>query len=356
MTALQWKKQLLIRPEEVPPSQKDWEVLGAFNPGAIEMDGAAMLLVRIAERPRERREGYVALPRWDAAQGYVVDWLKEEEIEPIDARAVRIKSTGLVRLTFVSHLRLARHTPEGRVEWIEGVRLEPSTAWEEYGVEDPRITRIEDRYWITYVAVSRQGVATALASTSDFRQFERHGIIFAPENKDVVLFPEKVGGQFVALHRPNTAAAFSTPSMWIARSPDLIHWGEHERLFTGVSGWENERVGAGAPPIRVTEGWLEIYHGARRPDRPGEVGRYQSAAMLLDADNPARILRRTAAPILAISEPFERSGFVSEVVFPTGVVVRGDLLSVYYGAGDSCTAVAQTSLSDVVEQLEGLSS
>jgi predicted GH43/DUF377 family glycosyl hydrolase len=341
-----------MRPEDVPPSRSDWEVIGVFNPGIAVVGGRVMLLVRVAERPRERRAGYFALPRWDATRGFIVDWVDECDVEVVDSRLIRIKSTGLVRLTFVSHLRLARYTPGATVELVDDVRLEPVAEWEEFGLEDPRITRIGDHYWMTYVAVSRHGPATALASTSDFCQFERHGIIFPPENKDVVLFPEQVGGQYVALHRPTAATPFSRPAMWLARSDDLVHWGKHERLFSGASVWEDGRVGAGSPPIRAADGWLEIYHGNRRPVKTGEVGCYQAAAMLLDADNPARILRHSVAPILATSEPYERSGFVPDVVFPTGVTQHDDTLAVYYGAADTCTAVAQTSLSGLIEQLQ----
>ena len=170
----------------------------------------------------------------------------------------------------------------------------PDSEMEEFGVEDPRITAVNGRYYFTYVAVSRHGAATALASTTDFRQFERHGIIFCPENKDVVLFPEQVGGEFVALHRPNAATPFCRPEMWVARSPDLVRWGRHDCLHGGDAEWETGRVGAGTPPVRVEDGWLEIYHGNRQPTRPGEVGRYSTGLLLLDHDNPARIVSRTA--------------------------------------------------------------
>jgi beta-1,2-mannobiose phosphorylase / 1,2-beta-oligomannan phosphorylase len=352
--ALHWKKRVLLRPEDISPSHGDWEVIGVFNPGVAVIDGRVVLLVRVAERPRREQDGYVALPRWDATQGYVVDWVDESDVEALDSRVVRLKSTGLVRLTFVSHLRLVQDTPGAPMEMVENVRIEPHAEWEEYGVEDPRITEIDRRYWITYVAVSRHGAATALASTSDFRQFERHGIIFPPENKDVVLFPEAVGGQYLALHRPTTATPFSRPSIWLARSSDLVHWGKHEPVFSGASVWEDGRVGAGVPPIRTADGWLEIYHGNRRPTKLGDVGCYQAAAMLLDADRPARILRHSIAPILAASKPYERNGFVPDVVFPTGVVQRDDRLSVYYGAGDTYTALAETSLSDLTKKLQPL--
>ena len=169
---------------------------------------------------------------------------------------------------------------------------------EEFGVEDPRITPLDGRFYFTYVAVSRHGPATALASTADFRTFERHGVIFCPENKDVVLFPEQIGGAYAALHRPVCGTPFTRPEMWVARSPDLIHWGAHAPLTVAGGEWQSGRVGAGPPPIRVPDGWLAIYHGNRHPTRPGEVGAYYGGAVLLDPDDPARVLRRTPGAVL----------------------------------------------------------
>jgi predicted GH43/DUF377 family glycosyl hydrolase len=111
------------------------------------------------------------------------------------------------------------------------------------------------------------------------------------------------------------------------------------------------RVGAGTPPVRVEGGWLEIYHGSRRPERPGHVGDYQAAAFLLDADRPGRILRRTTDPILWPTEPYECEGFVPNVVFPTGIIPRDDTLLIYYGAADTCTAVAEMPVSAIVDRL-----
>jgi len=346
-----WKKKLLLGPDAVPPSHEGWEVVGVFNPGAIVVGERVVLLVRVAERSRQRRQGWFALPRWDPARGPTVDWVDENAVETVDPRVVRIRATGLVRLTFVSHLRVVWCGDGWTVEEGDPPLFYPQAEYEEYGVEDPRITRIRDRYWITYVAVSRHGAATALASTTDFCSFERHGIIFPPENKDVVLFPEPIAGRYAALHRPNPATHFSNPAMWLAWSTDLFSWGQHQPLFAGEGEWENGRVGAGCPPLHVGDGWLEIYHGNRRPIAPGEVGPYQAAAMLLDSFNPARVIRTSSRPILEPTEPFERQGFVPNVVFPTGIIERGDRLLVYYGAGDTYTAVAETSKSSVLECL-----
>lgn len=348
MTGRRRTTRLLLRPEDAPPSRGDFEVVGVFNPGAVRVAGEVVLLVRVAERPRERRAGFTGLPRWDPEVGLTVDWVSDAELEPVDPRMVRRRADGLVRLTFTSHLRVVR-CGEGRgVREITGIALEPRGVLEEFGVEDPRITPIGGRFWITYVAVSRHGPATGLAWTEDFRTFERSGMIFCPENKDVVLFPGRIGATFAALHRPVCGTPFSRPEMWVARSADLIHWGAHAPLLVAGGEWQAGRVGAGAPPIRVEEGWLEIYHGNRRPVRPGEVGTYHGGAILLDPEDPTRVLRRTPSPFFVPEADFEREGFVPDVVFPTGVVQDGESLLVYYGAADTFTAVAEFSRADVL--------
>ncbi len=352
MTVRRIETTLLLGPEQVRPTDERFEVVGAFNPGAVRTaSGEIVLLVRVAERPRERRPGYVGLPRWDAADGLTIDWLAESALEPLDPRVVRRRSDGLVRLTFISHLRVVRCGAGRAVSEVTDFVFTPTDVVEEFGVEDPRITAIDGRYYFTYVAVSRHGPATALASTVDFETFDRHGIIFCPENKDVVLFSERVGGDFTALHRPVCGTPFTRPEMWVARSPDLLNWGRHRPLRIHGGDWQSGRVGAGAPPIRVDGGWLEIYHGNRQPSIAGEVGTYYGAALLLDVDDPGRVIGQSREPILVPEADFETAGFVPNVVFPTGVVRLDDTLLVYYGAADSRTGVVAVSLSEVLATL-----
>jgi predicted GH43/DUF377 family glycosyl hydrolase len=347
---LELRKKRLLKPADVRPSSDELDVIGVLNPGVAELDGRVLLLARVAQRPRESRPGYTGLPRYSKGR-LIIDWVPDAELEVLDSRVVRVRNTGLVRLTFVSHLQVVRCHGADVVGDVESSVLMPEERWEEFGVEDARITPIDDRFYITYVAVSRHGAATALASTGDFREFRRHGIIFPPENKDVVIFPERIDGRYMALHRPNAATPFTTPEMWTARSDDLTSWGRHLPLFVGRSVWETGRVGAGVPPLRTPAGWLEIYHGNQRPMAAGQVGRYVAAAMLLDADDPSRLIRYAADPLFVPSEPFEREGFVQDVVFPTGAVERGDSLFVYYGASDTYTAVAEMRLGDVLARL-----
>ncbi|RMF91128.1 MAG: glycosidase, partial [Planctomycetota bacterium] len=134
-------------------------------------------------------------------------------------------------------------------------------------------------------------------------------------------------------------------------SPDLVHWGDHHRLTGGTLPWESDRIGPGVPPIPVNNDWLVIYHAAEQPAPPEKVGTYTASAWRLAGNAPHHMRARTAEPILVPSEPFEREGFVPNVVFPTGAVSHGDQLFVYYGAADTSTAVAEMSLRDIRDAL-----
>lgn len=360
--------QLLLRPQDVPPSQPDLQVMGVFNPGAVRWQGEVVLLVRVAERPSKDSSGRLALPRWQAGR-VVTDLCPERDADWIEPGIICSRADGLLRLTFTSHLQVV-YCGDGRSVRRLGAKFFPEGEHEEYGMEDPRLTIIGDRCFFTYVAVSRHGISTALASTTDFVTFHRHGVVFAPENKDVALFPEKIGGQYVALHRPVNAMPFARPQMWLARSADLSSWGSHEFLYGGSQAWESGRVGAGPSPIRTEQGWLVIYHGSRRRVAPGQAavapvtplsarqaatgqrGAYYGAALLLDLHNPHRILRRSKQPILEPRAEFERHGFVPNVVFPTGIVECGETLLIYSGAADENTSVVELSTKEILNGLE----
>lgn len=343
-----WEK-LVIGPNDLKPSRDDMQIIGVFNPGVTEVNGEVVLLARVAERFPQVREGKTGLPRFVPGEGIVIDWFDDEDLDKFDPRTYRIKSTGAIRLTFISHLRVIR-LADGKNVSSEGPIFSAAVRAEEYGVEDSRITTIGDTHYVTYVAVSRNGIYTCLASTKDFEQFKRHGIIFCPENKDVVLFPETIGGMYYALHRP--VSGFNIPEMWLAKSPDLVHWGGHEIFMGGDVNWHNDRIGAGAPPIKMDEGWLEIYHGNRRPRKAGELVYYTAGALLLDLDDPIRVLKRSTEPIMTPQAEFEMGGFVANVVFPMGVVDRGEELWFYYGASDTYVGVAAFSKKDLLNSMQ----
>lgn len=342
----------LLGPEDIPPSQPGLEVVGVFNPGVVETDDGVVLLVRVAEAPRDLRHGYVGLPRWAGGQ-IVVDWVPEDEVRRVDPRVVELPRQGRVRLTSTSHLRVVTSRDGVVVDSIDGARLAPEGPTEVFGVEDPRITVLDGVFWITYVAVSEHGAATALASTRDFRVFERHGVIFCPENKDVVLFPERIGGRYVALHRPSPRTPFSAPAMWLAESDDLLTWGRHRPFLDGSEPWSLGRVGAGAPPLKTPEGWLHLYHGndKRAGSAEGVVGTYSAGALLTALDEPHRVVRRSFGAILTPEAEHEREGFVPDVVFPTAVLERGDAYLVYLGAADTCVGVVELSKGELMARL-----
>ena len=340
----------IITPDMIRPSRPDFEVVGVFNPGAIRHGREVLLLLRVAEAPIRESDGEVAAAIFDPSSRRleIKRWRRDSPgIDVSDPRIVALD--GRMWLTSISHMRLARSTDGIHFDIDDAPALQAATELEAFGVEDPRITHIGDTYWINYTAVSPHGISTALASTRDFRTFTRHGIIFSPPNRDVTIFPERIGGRFAALHRP-MPEGLGEPAIWIAWSPDLMDWGGHLPVASARRGtWDDLKVGGGAVPFRVNGGrggWLAIYHGVTR--RPMT---YSLGALLLDARDPARVLGRSKDPILAPEAPYERKGFFGEVVFTCGVLAEGDSVRVYYGAADGVTAVADLDVNDIISGL-----
>lgn len=222
---------------------------------------------------------------------------------------------------------------------------EPFRTYERRGIEDPRISQIDDVYYIMYTAYSMFGACLALATTKDFRRFERFGIISQPENKDGVLFPKKINGRYVRLDRP---LGSGVGNIWISYSEDLRMWGDSKVLMTTRDGyWDADRIGASAPPVETEQGWLEIYHGVKNTSG-GPV--YRLGVVLLDLEDPSRVIGRSAVPVLAPREYYERIGDIGNVVFSCGAVPNrySGGLKVYYGAGDTCICVGTTTLDELV--------
>lgn len=343
----------VMHPQDVPPRCAGFEVVGTFNPAVIAVDDCFVFLIRVCERPAEARAGFVPLPYWDL-EGNVaaIDWRKLDEIEPIDPRLVRLRANGHYRLTFLSWI-LVGFSRDGLTIDRFGGSLLPATRHETFGIEDPRLTKMDDRYYFTYVAVSEHGIATALASTYDFQSFTRHGIIFPPENKDVVLFPERIDGRYMALHRPNPNSQFTIPEIWISHSPDLRHWGDHRRLLGDDVRWATSKIGGGTPPLRTEQGWLSLIHGHVRPRKAGEVGQYAAAALLLDLDDPSRVIGLSPDPVMVPETDFERFGFLPDIVFPTALIQDGEEVNVFYGAADTAVGVARFAIKDLLAAARG---
>jgi len=338
----------LITPKDVPPTRDDFEVVCVFNPGVIRFGDETLLLMRVAERPRQGDPRIVQVPHLDVggdAPGVHIRTFPRDDpsLDLLDARI--IQCAGRTYLTSISHLRMARSKDGRRFTVDEKPALVPDRAAEAYGLEDPRITELDGTYYIVYKSVAPSGISQSLATTRDFRTFEKHGVILPPENMDGMIFPSKIGGRYAALHRPFPHLV-GEPSIWVGYSEDPLYWGDH-RFLAGVlpGGWESGRIGGGAVPFMTEGGWLEIYHGAT-PDN-----RYSLGAMLLEADRPERVIARSARPILEPEAPYEVSGFVPNVVFTGGAIVDGDRLTIYYGAADTAIAGAEMSISEILGSL-----
>lgn len=346
MAAFRARENPIIRPSDVKPSQEGLEVVGVFNAGVARLGNEIILLARVAERPTNDDPTVVLAALFDVAKGRIVTERFTRDDPANDFSDPRlIVRAGQTYLTTISHLRLARSRDGLHFDVDNHPTIRPTNEYETFGVEDPRITRIDGTYYVNHVGVSPLGVTTALLSTEDFRSFERHGTIFAPENKDVAIFPEKIDGAYYTLHRPHSPL-FASNEIWIAESPDLLCWGNHRHLIGTRHGpWEETRIGAGAPPFRIDAGWLEVYHGADRRNR------YCLGAVLLDPDRPWQVIARSASPIFEPQADYECSGFFGNVVFTCGLLFEDNLLKVYYGAADTTICYAELTLSDVLNTL-----
>jgi beta-1,4-mannooligosaccharide/beta-1,4-mannosyl-N-acetylglucosamine phosphorylase len=223
---------------------------------------------------------------------------------------------------------------------------------EQWGIEDPRATYLPELglWGVVYTAYSRQGTQVKLATTKDFKTFERRGVIMPPDDKNAALFPRKINGRWAILHRP--VAPGRDANIWISFSPDLAQWGEHHTLMETRRGnwWDAHRIGTCPPPLETPHGWLLGYHGVRQTV-DGAIYRFGLA--LLDLENPQRVLRRSDEWVFGPREPFERVGDVGNVVFPCGWIhdAGSDTLRLYYGAADTCIGLATAKLADVMDYM-----
>ncbi len=229
--------------------------------------------------------------------------------------------------------------------WMLPADKGPFSIWEENGIEDPRITVIDGYYYILYTAVSRYGYRIALARTDDFESFQRIAIVSRPGNKDGVLFPEKINGLYARLDRP---IGNDIGSIWVSYSPDLIHWGRSELVISPRPRfWDAYRIGASVPPIKTERGWLEIYHGVKMTSA-GPI--YRAGTVMLDLENPAKVIGRCLSPILSPRADYERIGDVGNVVFACSAIVEHDgEVKLYYGAADTSICVATCHIDELTE-------
>ena len=248
---------------------------------------------------------------------------------------------------------LTAHSEDGIRFQIEPENVFPELKdhffWHYRGMFDTRVTPLEGMYYITYNTYAPQaGGRVRLMRTRDFRSMEDCGFITGADHRNCVLFPEKIQGRYVRLERPNGQSGLG--EIFISYSPDLTHWGQAKLLLRkGTRYWESSKVGPGAPPIRTQQGWLVIYHGCRE-HMNGLM--YNMGCMLLDLEDPSRIIGKMRECLLWPEEPYELAGNCPNVVFPTAAIRHGeeDELKVYYGAADKCMAMARGSISQLVQR------
>ena len=334
----------ILLPSSIQPSIPGMNVEGLLNPGAFRFEGRTHLLLRVAERP-EQKIGMISFPIIDSDGNQKI--LEFDKSDPLldlsDPRTLKRGDTEY--LTTLSHLRI--------VESDDGVNfrenghdiLTGKGELEIFGIEDCRVTEIGGTYYLTFTQVSPHGVGVGMRSTRDWKNFMSHGMILPAHNKDCALFPEKIQGKYYTLHRPSSPTLGGN-YIWIAESDDLVHWGNHRCIAHSRNGaWDSARVGAGASPIRTSDGWLEIYHGA------DENHRYCLGALLLDIDEPWKVLARSHTPIMEPIAAYERTGFFGNVVFTNGHIVDGDVLTMYYGASDNVVCGARFSIQQILQSL-----
>ncbi len=341
-----FKGNPIISTDQVKPSRPDMEVVGAFNAATFEFQQRIGLLLRVAERPHQKPKE-VLIPIIDPKTGeYTIRKFKRTSphLSITNPRSIIMK--GHLFLTSVSHLRLAWSDDGIHFDVQRTPTIWPKGEYENYGIEDPRVTKIANRYYICYSAVSEHEVAVGLIWTDDWQTFHREPLILHPFNKDVCLLPPTENNDYWLIHRPS-GVIWARNWMWISHSRDLLYWGKPTCLAQSRPGrFDSVRVGAGAPPILTDKGFLEIYHGANAGYR------YCLGAMLLDKQNPRLILARSEKPLMEPLAAYERKGFFGNVVFTDGAILRDDELWIYYGASDSLTCLARVNLKTVWRHLK----
>jgi predicted GH43/DUF377 family glycosyl hydrolase len=254
-----------------------------------------------------------------------------------------------------SHFTIAR-SKDGVHDWkidkVPTFMPDPINYPEEvWGIEDARITWVPElESWvITYTAFSRGGPLVSLMTTKDFKKFDRYGPVMTPEDKDAAIFPIRFETRWAMLHRPVAKTGDSiTADIWLSFSPDLKHWGDHQQLIRAREGswWDASKIGLSAPPLETSEGWLILYHGVRST-ASGSI--YRLGLALLDLNDPRKMIRRSDEWIFGPKASYEREGDVDDVVFPCGWIEKDGIVDMYYGAADSCIALASAQLKDLVD-------
>lgn len=335
----------ILKPSDFQPAIEGMEIACLLNPGVFMMGNRIGLVIRVAERPKQK-EGKVSFPVYTGNGFKVLEFDKnDKDLDLSDPRVINYK--GQDYLTTLSYLRFA--FSEDGIHFQEDSNYPPifgNRPSESFGIEDCRVATMQDGYFLTFTEVSAVAVGVGMLETKDFKNLIHHGMIFPPHNKDCALFEERIGDKYYAFHRPSSPELGGN-FMWIAESPDRVHWGNHTCIATTRKNhFDSARLGAGAPPIKTKDGWLEIYHGATKENR------YCLGAMLLDLNDPSKVLARSEEPIMEPIAPYEQTGFFGNVVFSNGQIVDGDTVHIYYGASDEVICTADLSIEEILNSLK----
>lgn len=360
--ALRFKNNPIIKPDIVKPSLNNFKVVSTINAGATTFDNEIILLIRVAERPdyiklnknynnhfnknKINLKNFVYTATFDI-KDKKFKILKFDKNDPdltlLDSRGIKYKDK--TYLSSISHLRIATSKDGINLKISDTPTIVPDNIFEEYGIEDPRITKLNFNnktiYLITYTSVSRYGITVSLMETEDFVNFKRHGVILPPDNKDVTIFPDKINGFYYMLHRP-MKSSFYPPSIWISKSTNYRYWGNHKFLIGPRKNFfDSSRIGGGDTPVLIDEGWITIYHGV------DNKGKYHLGALLLDKNNPEIVLKRSKIPILSPETDYEKNGFYGNVVFTCGSIKKEDIFIIYYGAADETLCAAKITKDEI---------
>ena len=306
----------LIRPENIPAIPPDIiDATSVFNPGAIKFNEKVLLMLRVQNRARET---YFIMAESEAGIHFKIanQFIKWEGLEKIKEKI--------------------------------------------YHLYDPRITMIGEEYYIMFAMDIESGCFLGLGKTIDFKKFEFLGIVSKEDNRNGVLFSEKVKGKYLRLDRPNTNQIKDGPltgsEIWLSKSDNLLDWQPVKKLISGRNHYWDELVGAGPPPVKTTEGWLCVYHGIAMHYQPI----YQAGIMLLDLEDPSRVIARGRFNILEPRELYETVGQVPKVVFLSGLIVdefdengfakMKSKVKLYYGAADTVIGLAISSIKELIEK------
>ncbi|MBU3912652.1 MAG: hypothetical protein KKB21_01390 [Nanoarchaeota archaeon] len=373
------KEKVLITPKMIKPSLPGLEVLGTFNPGATRLpNGDIVLYVRVMEKlVKSEDQKYVYSPRMIGENDYrmKLDRFDKKTVEK-ESELDFVFKDGRKRLTFISHFRRVVLDKSGFI--IKSIDSKPSfygMKWDgELGVEDPRITKINDLYVMTYVTLSlEENISTSYAISNDCLTWYRRGIIFGEQEKDVVIFPEMINNLYVAFDRPEGTFQFSLPHIWISYSENLEFWGGPKSIAISKEGdWDYSRNGAGPPPIKTKDGWLFLYHVGAEYESvrnlfegkkiieglTNEAGKkyiYSVGAALFDLKNPSKVIARAHSPVLIPDRSYEKGTFENKsVVFPTGMMLdeNGRDILIFSGGGDVVVSVKKVALKDILDSMK----